>query len=92
MVPPRILVPAGPRLSLAPLGEWFFAHLTEASLGRWARAAVYVILIYGLFSVVWDTRNQMKAVDYRPEAAMWADLHARELPVDDRNLRPPELD
>jgi ubiquitin-protein ligase len=26
------------------------------------------------------------------EAAMWADLHTRELPVDDRNLRPPELD
>src|SRR5947207_1656983 len=26
------------------------------------------------------------------EAAMWADLHARELPIDDRNLRPPELD
>jgi ubiquitin-protein ligase len=26
------------------------------------------------------------------EAAMWADLHARELPVDDRNLRPPEID
>jgi ubiquitin-protein ligase len=26
------------------------------------------------------------------EAAMWADLHLKELPVDDRNLRPPELD
>jgi predicted Zn finger-like uncharacterized protein len=26
------------------------------------------------------------------EAAMWADLHARELPTDDRNMRPPELD
>jgi predicted Zn finger-like uncharacterized protein len=26
------------------------------------------------------------------EAAMWADLHMKELPVDDRNLRPPELD
>jgi predicted Zn finger-like uncharacterized protein len=26
------------------------------------------------------------------EAAMWADLHMRDLPVDDRNLRPPELD
>ena len=26
------------------------------------------------------------------EAAMWADLHTRELPIDDRNLRPPELD
>ena len=26
------------------------------------------------------------------EAAMWADLHTKELPVDDRNLRPPEMD
>jgi predicted Zn finger-like uncharacterized protein len=26
------------------------------------------------------------------EAAMWADLHMRELPIDDRNLRPPELE
>ncbi len=64
-------------LSLAPLGEWFFAHLTESSLGRWARAAVSLVLIYGLFSVVWDTRNQLKAVDYRPEAAMWAEIGAK---------------
>jgi hypothetical protein len=35
---------------------------------------VYVILLYGLFAVTWDTRNQMKAVDYRPEAAMWAEI------------------
>ncbi len=26
------------------------------------------------------------------EAAMWADLHGRELPIDNRNLRPPEMD
>jgi len=26
------------------------------------------------------------------EAAMWADLHTRELPTDDRSMRPPELD
>ncbi len=25
------------------------------------------------------------------EAAMWADLHVKELPVDERNLRPPEF-
>ncbi|HSB02001.1 MAG TPA: glycosyltransferase family 39 protein [Anaerolineales bacterium] len=61
-------------LSLAPLGEWFFAHLAEANLQRWARSAVYVILLYGLFSVLWDVRNQMKAVDYRPEAALWAEI------------------
>jgi hypothetical protein len=61
-------------LSLAPLGEWLFVHLTEATAGRWARSAVSLILIYGLFAVLWDVRNQMKAVDYRPEAAMWAEI------------------
>jgi hypothetical protein len=61
-------------LSLAPLGDWFFAHLKGAVVQRWARIAVYVILIFGLFSVIWDVRNQMKAVDYRPEATMWAEI------------------
>ena len=61
-------------LSLAALGDWFFARLTEATLQRWTRSAVYVILVYGLLSVVWDVRNQMKAVDYRPDAVMWAGI------------------
>jgi hypothetical protein len=61
-------------LALAPLGEWFFARLTEATPGRWARGALALILTFGLFSVLWDVRNQMKAVDYRPEAAMWAEI------------------
>jgi hypothetical protein len=61
-------------LSLAPLGNWFFAHLAEATVQRWTRAAVYVILIFGVFSVLWDVRNQMKAVDYRPEIPMWAEI------------------
>lgn len=64
-------------LSLAPLGNWFFAHLSGTIIQRWARAAVYTILIFGVFSVTWDVRNQMKAVDYRPEAAMWAEIGAR---------------
>ena len=38
---------------------------------------MYLILIYGLLSVVWDVRNQMKAVDYRPDAAMWAEIGAQ---------------
>jgi len=61
-------------LSLAPLGDWLFAHLTAATAQRWMRAAVYAILLYGLFSVLWDVRNQMKVVDYRPEAEMWAEI------------------
>ncbi|HSL31919.1 MAG TPA: glycosyltransferase family 39 protein, partial [Anaerolineales bacterium] len=64
-------------LSLAPLGDWFSARLTEASLQRWTRLAVYGILMYGLFSVLWDVRNQMKAVDYRPEAELWMEIGAQ---------------
>ncbi len=61
-------------LSLASLGDWFFARLSETIVQRWMKSAVYIILIYGLFSVIWDVRNQMKAVDYRPEAAMWEQI------------------
>ncbi len=61
-------------VSLAPLGEWFFARLTEATVQRWTRSAVHVILAYGMLSVMWDVRNQMKAVDYRPDAALWTEI------------------
>ena len=61
-------------LSLAPMGDWFFARLTESQVQGWARSALYLILIYGLFSVIWDVRNQMKAVDYRPQAAIWEQI------------------
>lgn len=61
-------------LSLAPLGDWFFTRIREAAIQPWTRIGASVILISGLFSVLWDVRNQMKAVDYRPEAAMWAEI------------------
>jgi hypothetical protein len=64
-------------LSLAPLGDWFFTRFAERNLRGWARAAIYVILIFGLFSVLWDIRNEMKAVDYRPQATMWAEIGER---------------
>jgi hypothetical protein len=61
-------------LSLAPLGDWFFARFAASAFQGWAKAGVYAILIFGLFSVTWDTRNHMKSVDYRPQAAMWAEI------------------
>jgi hypothetical protein len=64
-------------LSLAPLGEWFFARFAETTSRRWARIAVCALLLFGLFSVTWDVRNQMKAMDYRPQAAMWAEIGQR---------------
>lgn len=61
-------------VSLGPFGELVLARLGESGQSRWMRSAVYVILLFGMFSIVWDIRNQMKAVDYRPEAAMWAEI------------------
>ena len=61
-------------VSLSPLGDWFLARLTESSPRPWMRGAVNFILLLGLFSVLWNVRNQMKAVDYRPETAMWAEV------------------
>ena len=61
-------------VSLAPLGDWFFGHLTEAGSG-WVRGALFVILLYGVFSTVWNVRNEMKSVDYRPQVAYWTEIH-----------------
>jgi len=61
-------------VSLSPLGSWFFSRLTEATVQGYQRAVAYLILILGIFMSVWAVRNQMKAVDYRPEAAMWAEI------------------
>lgn len=61
-------------ISLSPLGGWFFARLTESTVHSWQRSAAYVILVAGMFMVTWNVRNQMKAADYRPNAAMWAEI------------------
>jgi hypothetical protein len=61
-------------VSLSLLGDWFFARLTESSQRPWMRVAVCFILFLGLSSVLWNVRNQLKAVDYRPEAAMWVEV------------------
>ena len=61
-------------VSLSPIGSWFFSRLTEATVQRYQRSVVYIILLFGLFTVLWSVRNQMKDVDYRPDAAMWAQI------------------
>jgi hypothetical protein len=66
-------------VSLASLGDRFFAHLREAAspyreAAGWARSAIFVVLLYGVLSTVWAVRNEMKSVDYRPQAARWAEI------------------
>ena len=60
-------------LSLVPLGDRFFARLAETGSGV-VRGALVIVLMYGILSSVWDVRNQMKAVDYRPQAEILAEI------------------
>lgn len=61
-------------ISLAPLADWLFAQLTKVAESRFARLAAIAILLLGLFAALWNLRAEMKRVDYRPEAAMWAEI------------------
>lgn len=73
-------------VSLAALGGWFFACLAEAGSpfplsgtcggddAGWVRGALFIVLLYGVFSTVWDVRNEMKSVNYRPQEAYWVEI------------------
>jgi hypothetical protein len=58
-------------VSLAPLAEFIFARLNPS---LFTKSAVTVILLFGLFASLWNTRAEFKSVDYRPEAAMWVKI------------------
>lgn len=61
-------------LSLAPLAEFLFAKLAALTPTKLLRFSAFLCLAFGLVAVTWNTRNQLNAVDYRPEAAMWAEI------------------
>lgn len=70
-------------LSLAPLAGRFFARLAELTPSRWMRIAAFCLLLLGSFMSLWNTRAQMKSVDYRPDAAMWAEISQK---LDDKTV------
>lgn len=61
-------------LSSAPLFDLLLAALSvplSAPFFRWAAA---LVLLYALFGTLWGLRAQLKATDYRPQAAIWAEI------------------
>ena len=64
-------------ISLAPVADWMLGRVRELTVSRGIRMATLAIFLFGLVATVWDTRNQMKVVDYRPQAAMWAEIGDR---------------
>ncbi len=61
-------------LSLAPLADFFFSKLTQLTTTRFLRISAFCLLLFGVFATLWNTRNQMNAIDYRPEAQMWNEI------------------
>ncbi|NJN80148.1 MAG: hypothetical protein HC797_06600 [Anaerolineales bacterium] len=61
-------------MSLAPLAEFVFGKLSEITNASFLRASAFCLLFFGLIASVWNTRNQLNAVDYRPEAIMWQEI------------------
>ena len=61
-------------VSLAPIVDWVLSQLAGLTSKQWMRFAAFIILSYGVFATAWDIRNQMKSVDYRPQATMWAQI------------------
>ena len=61
-------------LSLAPLADWFLAHLAKLTPSRWLRLSAFCFLLSGALMSLWNTRTQLNSVDYRPETTMWAEI------------------
>ncbi len=61
-------------ISLSPVAAWFFGSLAEVTTTSPARIAALGFLSFALLISAWSTRNERKAVDYRPQAAMWAEV------------------
>jgi len=64
-------------LSLAPLLDAFLAKLTQRTNTPSLRFISIVFLFFGLIASFWNVRNQLNAVDYRPQAEMWAEISAK---------------
>ncbi len=60
-------------LSLAPLADWFLIQLARLTSG-WTRLATYGLLLFGVSASLLNTRAEMKSIDYRPQAGMWAEI------------------
>ncbi|MFO3795859.1 MAG: ArnT family glycosyltransferase [Anaerolineales bacterium] len=61
-------------LSAAPLFDLLTSALSAHLSGRLARPLLGWVLLYAFFGTLWGLRAQLKAVDYRPQAAMWAEI------------------
>lgn len=64
-------------VSIVPVTNALAGVLAPDRPRPWMRAAMVAILLYAAFGGAWDARTQLSAVNYRPQAAMWAEIGDR---------------
>ena len=64
-------------LSIAPLADFLFAKLAQLTTTNFLRLSSFLFLLLGLIASTWNVRNQLNAVDYRPDGIMWAEISAK---------------
>ena len=60
-------------LSLAPFADLILPQANSRS----SKIFLAFVFCFGIFSTAWGVRSQLKETDYRPEAAMWAEIGER---------------
>lgn len=61
-------------LSIAPLADFLFAKLAQLTTTNLLRFSASCLLLFGLLASTWNVRNTLNAVNYRPQAALWAEI------------------
>ncbi len=57
-------------LSLAPLADLVLRQLHSLNPGKWTRAVISLVLLFGLGANLWNIRQTFHKADFRPQAAM----------------------
>lgn len=64
-------------LSSAPLVDSILSKLAQLTQTKLLRISAFCFLLFGISASLWSVRNQLNAVDYRPQAAMWSEINAK---------------
>ncbi|GAB4399723.1 MAG: hypothetical protein OHK003_24440 [Anaerolineales bacterium] len=64
-------------LSSAPLVDSILSKLAQLTQTKLLRISAFCFLLFGISASLWSVRNQLNAVDYRPQAAMWPEINAK---------------
>lgn len=64
-------------VSMLPVAGTLTTALAPSARHSAVRIGLLAVLLYAMFAGAWDARTQLSAVDYRPQAEMWAEIGER---------------